>query len=191
MPALPLALVVVTALAAVGPAGKPGAVVSWKDAHKQIEAAAGAALRTAEGGRGWSARVTPPLPSVWPPDGRAGLVAYAYAARFSPGLSDGEKTAGTWARVVLEDGAPVVKDVTPLRPLGVQGGRPLQDGELEIARSDQAAIAELEAAARGKKLPDAPLVRKYYCFWRSTNGVIAEDLEGRHAAFFRWLACQP
>jgi hypothetical protein len=188
MPNAPAAILVTVLALATPEARKGGAEVSWPS-EPALRAAVSQAWAQLAAGGGWTPHLSPPLPAVWPPDGQGALVAYAYASRRRDGLGDGEETAGAWGRVVMDKGLPVVKDRGALRPLGIQGVRPLRQGELAIARSEAAAIAALEALVRGKTLEDAPTVRRYYCFWQSTNGVIAGDLQARHTAFFRWLDC--
>jgi len=138
------------------------------------------------GALGWSMRVAPPLPVVWPGDGR--LVRYAYAYRLRPGLADGEEQVGPFARAIEAPGWAVRVEVLEgaLTPIGIQGVRPLRQGELAIP----ALAAPAAAALAAPMTPDgARVIRTYYCFWLGVNGVVAAQVGPRHAGFIAWLDC--
>jgi hypothetical protein len=166
-----------------------GPELPWREATRPILDLVGTEWRVRNPPAGWQARVSPPLPMKWPPNAAVPLVAYAYATRR---LSNGEETTPPWAEVFIERGQPMVNLYhTDLAPIGVQDIRSLRAGEAETAALEGAAVAELEAATRTQELPEAPLVRRYYCFWQATNRVIASSLKVPHAKFFAWLACPP
>ena len=144
-----------------------------------------------------TARVAPPLPSSWPPQGPTTLVFHVYAAAFDPSLADGERVQSTWALATLPPGAGEASLRTlrqPTRVLGIQGVRPLKAGEqaaLSLARRDRAEEALLRLAREGRADgPEAADVRDYYCAWLSVNGVIAGELKDASPAFFAWLGCR-
>lgn len=49
---------------------------------------------------------------------------------------------------------------------------------LEISNGKTASAADLQA------------IKRYYLFWRSNNGVIAQRIEKYHKDFFAWLKKQ-
>jgi hypothetical protein len=143
-------------------------------------------------------RVTPPLPSHWPPSQSTTLYYYAYAAG-NPSqrpVMDGEHNSLPWARVEVERDPQARPKVTLLRrdlkELGIQGFGPVMQEEAEAHQARGAASAVLLGALTG--LPPAgsdeeKTLQKFYCQWRKWNGVIAQELLQRHKDFFRWLAC--
>jgi hypothetical protein len=154
-----------------------------------------AAGRAGPIGTAWSQRLTPPLPIAWPPAGQGQLEVFAYAARPGDRISDGEETAAPWARIRVLAGAPKLDDLGELQRIGIQGVRPLSADEIAIVRSGDEAAAALARIASARTLPndaseDASLVRRYFCLWRRTNGVIATALAPAHAGFFAWLGCK-
>jgi hypothetical protein len=166
-------------------------MIRWETEEKIRDAveAAWRQHRQRDGESPWRPRLSPPLPSAWPPDGQRRLLTYAYAFRLKPSIGQGEEIASPWARVITGDGIVELEELGHPRPLGLQGVRPLSAEELEIARTAPAAAAELDRLVQGVDLPEAPPVLRYYCFWRQVNGVLAAELEQRHPEFFRWLAC--
>ncbi|MBT9555927.1 MAG: hypothetical protein IV100_07860 [Myxococcales bacterium] len=144
-------------------------------------------------GTSWSLRVTPPLPSVWPPDGSGAVVVYGFAAGMNFNLRDGEYVAAPWGRVAIPgsvDGALTVAALGDrFEPLGPHGVRPLAGDELEIARSGgQAAEAVLNRAAGRDTTPDE-LISRYYCQWLRDSGA-GEPVKQHHSAFVTWLGCK-
>ena len=154
----------------------------WKD-RRQPAAEPGAPL--------WSPRLTPPLPAVWPPDGKGGYVVHAFAAAMRPSLHDGEEVAAPWIRFQLGGGALESRDLGTLRRLGMQGVRPLNAAEAEVARTADAAEQAVVALTKTTRSDPAPLVKRYYCQWASNNAVIGAELKRLHAGFFTALGCGP
>lgn len=142
-----------------------------------------------------SARVAPPVPVRWPPQGPTALVFHVYAAVFDPALRDGERVLSSWALATLEPGAAQAGLRTlrrPTRELGVQGVRPLRPEEqaaLATRDSAESALARLAREGRADGA-EAATVRRFYCAWLSVNGVIAEELRGASPGFLDWLACR-
>lgn len=140
----------------------------------------------------WIAMITPPLPLDWP-DGP--LVYYAYARRHRDGLVDGHEVASPWARVErrrrLFDGDRLALVSLTERPelLGVEGVRPLTDGE-QALHAEVAAAGPLEdQLARARRDPAAALlVRRRYCHWKSLHAV-ARVILPAHPAFTAFLDC--
>lgn len=144
-----------------------------------------------------SARVAPPVPAAWPPQGPTALVFHVYTAVFDPSLRDGERIQSSWALATLEPGAREASLRTlrrPTRDLGIQGVRPLKADEqaaLSVTRRDRAEEALARLASEGRADgPEVAEVRGYYCAWLSVNGVIAGELRDAGAGFFAWLACR-
>jgi hypothetical protein len=142
-----------------------------------------------------SARVAPPVPARWPPQGPTALVFHVYAAVFDPGLRDAERILSSWALATLEPGAAEASVRTlrrPTRELGIQGVRPLRpDEQAALSGRDTAETALAQLAREGRADgPEAAEVRRYYCAWLAANGVFAEELRGASPAFFDWLACR-
>jgi hypothetical protein len=138
----------------------------------------------------WREALAPVVPSSWPPNGV--VVRYVYA-RAIGGISDGERIAAPFARIVSAPGAaPRVETLaTSLIDLGVQGVRPVRASELPARSLDEveAEVIALTAAAATSPPPSA--IKTAYCFWKKFNGVIADPIAARHREFFGWLACQP
>ena len=139
---------------------------------------------------GWQMLVSAAFPREWPPRAgrRMAVVRYVYAYRLRPGLADGAETAAPWARSTERpDGTVTVALLQPgLRPLGLQGVRPLRAGEAELARRDAEAAAQLRAGGSGAS---DGLVHDFTCNWIARNGVVAAALTPLHPAFVQSLAC--
>lgn len=137
----------------------------------------------------WSARVTPPFPAAWPPDGSGKVIYYGFAGGFRTTLSDAEEVAAPWVRVLV-DGTPALERIgKDLRPIGINGVHPIWGEELAIAKTWEQADEQVRALARGKATPGAPLVKRFYCQWARFGGIGAE-MKVLHSAFFAWLACR-
>jgi len=145
----------------------------------------------------WRYRISPPLPSHWPPDGSLQLIYYVYAAGLSPRrLIDGEYVAAPWGRVEVDPrgtGGPKFRRLSEkLREIGIQGVRPLTH--------EEAAIFQKEATAEGylatlTSLPDEngkalSMLRQYFCTWCQLNGHIVREIRPAHEKFFLWLGCK-
>ncbi len=149
----------------------------------EIEAA-WAALGPAR--RGWVLDVSPAFPASWPPDGT--LRRYALAWRHQPGIVDGVEVAEPWAQVETRPGSParLIPLMPELRPLGIQGVRPMSAEELRVARSG----AELDTRlATPGDSESAALIRAFHCGWARRQGVVARAILPRHPEFSAWLGC--
>jgi hypothetical protein len=139
---------------------------------------------------GWQMLLSPAFPQSWPPPpaGRGSVVRYAFATRLKPGVVDGAEMAAPWARVMLDArGIQRVERLTRhLRPLGLQGVRPLGTAEIALADREQD-VAELLLTG-GTPATDN-LVRELTCGWISRQGVVAAAITPLHPGFTRWLAC--
>ena len=113
---------------------------------------------------------------------------YAFATRLKPGIADGAEMAAPWARVTLEaTGAQrVVQLSRRLRPLGIQGVRPLGLAEITLADRETEAGERLLAGGTQAR---SNLVRDVTCGWISRQGVVAATITPLHPGFVRWLAC--
>jgi hypothetical protein len=181
------ALVVLAFLAAAGP---PAERTVRERVEARVAEIAGGILPPMA-----SARVAPPVPARWPPQGPTALVFHVYAAVFDPGLRDAERVLTSWALATLEPGAVEASLRTlrkPSRELGVQGVRPLRPEERQaLATRDAAEGALAQMASEGRaEGAEAAEVRRYYCAWLSANGVFAGELRGASPEFFDWLGCQ-
>ncbi len=138
----------------------------------------------------WRMLVSPAFPRAWPPPpaGRGAVVRYAFAMRLPPGVADGAEMAAPWARATLgADGGLLIEPLSPrLKPLGIQGVRPLKPGETALAGREQEAADRLLAGGDGTT---DPLVRDVTCNWISRQGVVAATITPHHPAFTRWLDC--
>ena len=140
--------------------------------------------------REWQMLVSPAFPHGWPPapNSRGSVVRYAFATRLKPGVADGAEMAAPWARVTLEaGGAQRVERLSQrLRPLGIQGVRPLGPAEITLAGRETEAAERLLA---GGTMATDSLVRDVTCGWISRQGVVAATITPLHPEFVRWLAC--
>jgi hypothetical protein len=141
----------------------------------------------------WVYRMTPPLPTAWPPTQHSGVAYYGYPYGFSMGLRDGEWIAQPWVKIEVSARGQPQKTLlqNEIRTLEVQGVRPLAAKEIQRFESSKSApddLANLQQLPPNTD-PQAATIRGYYCSWIQTNGVIAQHLENTHTAFFAWLAC--
>jgi hypothetical protein len=158
----------------------------WAERHHQGRNKLGT-----EPGPSLSARLAPPMPQVWPPDGKGRYVVHAFAAGIRPGLHDGEEVAAPWADWLIAGNSRTVKDLGDLRRLGMQGVRPMQGDEGEVHRTADAAEQAVVAMTRTSRPKLTPLVKRYYCQWFFNNAVISAELQRLHPEFFQWLECTP
>ncbi len=169
-----------------GTAHAQGTAAARADASAPF-AAAWTAMGTAA--RDWVMAVSPPVPAHWPPDADGALVRYAYAWTLRLHIADGSEVAAPWARSEGKPGeAPRVEVIRrTLESLGIQGVRPMLPAELQLAGREEEVAALLTSPLSPAS---EPLIRAYYCKWRSLNGVIAATLVPRHPEFFAWLRCR-
>jgi hypothetical protein len=145
-------------------------------------------LAAASDGFPYKPVLTPFFPTAWPPKGGL-LVAYAYAYRHDPGLSDGVEVAPLWAELKVDPRSPrrvrVTRLADALSDAATQGVRPLEQAEIDILKTE----ADFAGHSSIPKGAAAERMRAYFCAWRGTNGVAAGMVEPRQKAFFAWLAC--
>jgi hypothetical protein len=144
---------------------------------------------SADPGPTWVPRLTPPLPLVWPPDGKGTYVVYAFAAGKLPSVHDGEEVSAPWSQWLVTGSALSAKELGDLRRLGMQGVRPLQGEQAEVARTAEAAEQAVIALTKTTKPKLAPLVKRYYCQWFFNNAVVSSELQKLHPEFTKWLEC--
>ena len=144
----------------------------------------------------WSWRLSPPLPSEWPPRKESRLVYYAFAEGFDLNIMDGVRVAAPWARLEIPVSGSAPPLLTPLldsvKELGIQGVRPISADEL--AKSGGWEPIETVLGKLMAHPDEADRTRErlsaYYCFWSRNNGVISEAIRPYHEKFFDWLKCQ-
>jgi hypothetical protein len=144
---------------------------------------------------GWSYRISPPFPGVWPPDGKGVVYYYGYASGFQPaGLIDAERLGPIWARVKVDvtgQSPPRLELLAKeIKVVGTIGVRPLTKEEIAVYDTGDAVAAQVCEASRkiGTKALDAASVRRYYCAWSKDSGV-GDDIRKYQLEFFRWLGC--
>lgn len=140
----------------------------------------------------WAYRISPPLPTEWPPAQNYGVVYYGYPYGLAAtGLADGEHIGEPWVQWEVASGE--LKNATvlsgELRPLAIQGVRPLDENGILLAHSRGYEHLIDLTRLPSKADPKTTQIRNYYCFWILHNGVIASHLAKFHKAFFAWLAC--
>ena len=147
----------------------------------------------------WYPRVTPPIPSNWPPQQRRSVTFYAYGEyqelfNHGPSLS----RSAPWAKVIVEEGLPARKVIlaSALGPVvhgegSVPLGRETADRKIQIIRDGESRLSNFIA---WKSIPadaaEVKAIREYYCQWALTDRT-AELIKDNHRAFFAWLACPP
>lgn len=144
----------------------------------------------------WDYVISPPFPSIWPPDKNSCLCYYAYAAGHDlrGGLADGVHLSAPWGRVEVEIGRSLKFKplASKIRAIGIQGVRPISKDELAIYERKESAETYLGTLTT---LPDekekgVSELKKYYCTWGNHNGVIVEEIRLHHTQFFQWLGCE-
>lgn len=147
----------------------------------------------------WYLKISPPFPSIWPPQGRRGTTYYVYAEyqelRLSgPALS----RSAPWAKVMLNEGEPANKVLlaTAIGPVvHGEGSVPINPQQaarkIQIIRDGEAHLSNF---VRWTTIPDdaaeVKAIREYYCQWALTNRT-ADLIKDNHQAFFEWLSCPP
>jgi hypothetical protein len=146
----------------------------------------------------WQYVISPPFPSMWPPDSNSSLWYYLYAVGHDirGRLADGIHVSAPWGRVELD-----IRGKTPLKfkPLAsklkairIQGVRPINKDEATIYERRESAETYLGTLTT---LPDENEggvldLKKYYCTWSNHNGVMVEGIRPHHMQFFQWLGCE-
>lgn len=147
----------------------------------------------------WHSRLTPPLPTHWPPTPARSVTYYAYPEyqelrMHGPAYS----RAAPWAKVVLAEGQLPQKMIlaSALGPkihyeIGVPITRDQADRAIQIAKAGAAALPGFIA---WKAIPDdaaeVKIIKDYYCQWARSDGT-AKLVREHHRSYFEWLACAP
>lgn len=132
----------------------------------------------------WNFRVAPPMPSEWPMTPKSTLVRWVYASGMDMQISDGQRVAGPWARVVTTaDGTSKLEVLSKaLEGNDIQGVKPISSTDADIVGK----VFETDEALRAG---DLATLKGPWCRWLRYNGVIAAKLKPKHQAFFTALAC--
>ncbi len=146
----------------------------------------------------WMYYISPPFPSVWPPNPNLALVYYVYAQGhdFTGGLRDAVYIGAPWAYVVVD----TRREVPPkfkllsnkIKEAGIQGISLLSEEGAAIYKqggSAEAFLGNLTTLPDENEKPVSGL-RKYYCTWLKLNGAIASEIRSFHKEFFKWLRCE-
>ncbi len=175
---------------AAAPASTP-AIIAPTDAAARTEAVWSGLAKSQ--GLLWQWRLTPYLPSEWPPSATTTWTRYAYGAGRDPQLADGERISAPWGRIDSRDGAATFtqlrKDVSPK---AIQGTGPIRPEVAAPLRSSEAVNARVITLAGlpDPGLPDTGETQAFYRAWFALNGVIADEI-GLPAAFKAWVAATP
>jgi hypothetical protein len=139
----------------------------------------------------WLHRVSPPFPSHWPPALTSVLICYAFAEGhdLGGGLVDAVHISGPWARIEepVQPASPPRLELiaTAIASVGVQGVRPLKQKKLQAGLDVEPAAALLEIARVGMRDSEKmSALRKQYRGRCDGNAVFADQIRGRHQAFF-------
>jgi hypothetical protein len=137
----------------------------------------------------WVSQVTPTLPNEWPPKKGLLLVAYGYLFRFPDHGADFVHNAGPFCKVVFDPAKPDTPQISAiaydLKQSEDQGFHPIEVNA-DTYKSVTPILVEI---SKGKTATatDLQVIKRYYLFWRSNNGVIAQRIEKYHKDFFAWL----
>lgn len=174
------------AAAAAGPMNDIPVIAKAKAALEGVFQKKGLAGKGDGDRSSWSVGLSPVFPASWPPGGAC--VVYGYARAFGFHLSDAELAGGLWAEARIAGGEVRVENVREaVKELGPQGFRPIGKDDPAITLHEVAQRKVL-AARSLRDLDDE--VRRFYCQWRSYNGVIAREIEPLQKPFFEWLGCK-
>lgn len=169
-----------------GPAHAQDAPAAETDATAQFAAAW---KQVASSAPGWAMQVSPVFPQHWPPGSGDAVVRYAFAYRLSERIADGAEMAAPWARGDGNLAGPLRVELLrrSLEPIGIQGVRPMQPWEIQLASRQEEAGALL---LRPLNTATDGLIRAFYCNWKARQGTVAATIAPRHPGFFRWLECR-
>ncbi len=143
----------------------------------------------------WMYYISPPFPSVWPPNPNLTLYYYVYAQGhdFTRGLVDAVYIGAPWAYVVVD----IRRQIPPrfkllsnkIKEIGIQGISLLSEEEAEIYEKEGSAEAFLGNLTTLPDESENPVsgLRKFYCTWLRLNGAIAQEINPFHPEFFEWL----
>ena len=147
----------------------------------------------------WRLKLTPPIPTNWPPTPSPSVTYYAYGEyqelfEHGPTLS----RSAPWAKVVLTEGMPPSKVVlaTALGPAthgegSVPISREQADRKNQIIKDGEARLINfISWRAISGDAAEVKTIREYYCQWALTD-LTADLIRDNHRAFFAWLSCPP
>jgi len=179
-----------SASCAAAPAPTP-AIIAPTDAAARTEAVWSGLAKSQ--GLLWQWRLTPYLPSTWPPSATTTWTRYAYGAGRDPQLADGERISAPWGRIDFRDSAATFtqlgKDVSPK---ALQGPGPIRPEDAAPLRNSEAVNARV-ITLTGLPDPGLPETREtqaFYRAWFGLNGVIADEI-GLPPAFKAWVPSAP
>ena len=145
----------------------------------------------------WYQQITPPFPTHWPPQEVRSVTYYGYA-EYAESNHHGPAylRSAPWAKVVLTEGQPAVKQVL-VDSLGEaihgQGSRPIShEMAARLIQIHEDGEKGLPAFIGWQRIPDDAVqvqaIKDYYCQWMIENrtGTLVRDA---HQAFFDWLSC--
>ena len=147
----------------------------------------------------WGLKLTPPLPTNWPPTPSPSVTYYAYGEyqelfEHGPSLS----RSAPWAKVILTEGMPPSKVIlaTALGPAthgegSVPISRKQAERKIQIIKDGEARLINFIS---WRAIPDDAVevkaIREYYCQWALTD-LTADLIKDKHRGFFEWLSCPP
>ena len=137
---------------------------------------------------GWQMLVSPPFPATWPQPPGGTVVRYAFAMRLNPTVADGAEMSAPWAKSTRSaTGVIAIERLSNrLRPLGIQGVRPLRSSEIAVGDREPEMARLLFA---GGTAATNGVVREVTCAWIARQGVVAAAIMPLHPSFTKWLAC--
>ena len=146
----------------------------------------------------WQYVISPPFPSMWPPDSNSSLCFYLYAVGHDirGRLADGAHVSAPWGRVEVDLRSKTPSKFKPLtsklKAIGIQGVRPVSKDEAAVYERREFAETYLGTLTTFPDEKEKAVLdlKKYYCTWFNHNGVIAKELHAHHKEFFHWLGCE-
>lgn len=184
------AVCLICAGCAAAPAPTP-AIISATDAAARTEAVWSGLAKSQ--GLLWQWRLTPYLPSEWPPAPTTTWTRYAYGTGRDPQLADGERISAPWGRIDSRAGAATFTQLSKdVSPKAIQGTGPVRPEDAAPLRSSEAVNARVTTLTG---LPDAGLpetreTQAFYRAWFALNGVVADEI-GLPSAFKAWVSAAP
>ncbi len=145
----------------------------------------------------WYPKVTPPLPTNWPPQKPRSLTYYAYAEYQELHVHGPTfRRSAPWAKVVLNEDKPAEKlllaaDIGPV--VHGEGSVPLTEERAnrkrQIIKDGEAHLAKfVRWIGISNDKAEVLAIREYYCQWALTDHT-ADLIKENHRPFFEWLAC--
>lgn len=145
----------------------------------------------------WQSRLTPPLPTQWPPTPVRSVTYYAYAEYEHSRMHGPVYSRGApWAKVVLVEGQLPQKTILASAPgpaVHYEAGEPISVEQADRASQVwKAGSAALPRFISWQAIPDdaaeVSIIKAYYCQWAARDGT-ARLVNEQHRGFFEWLAC--